>query len=406
MIKKIIGSFLLAFQNIRSRFFHTLLSVLGIVIGVAALVAILSLIDGMELFAKEQIATTTSLNGVVIHSSTSKMVNEVNVRKDTFAVINYHHFLEAKQAITKPVTFYLLAHSADQVKFGDSLKTVGARITATGMAIAPRVKQPVSGRLFTEQDLMNKDSIALVNRPFLKAVKLDSSAILNQTVVVNGRRLRIAGVYQGTDEKNPHLVVPITLYSPQELNGNPPEMVIDVASTLDVNTVKDEIDHWLKKKFPKDEFNVFTNQVRLKQAEQGFLLFRVIMGMIVGISVLVGGIGVMNVLLISVTQRTAEIGVRKAVGANRKDIIYLFLAESITVSAFGSFLGLVLGILGTMAFVPIIKALTKVPFQAAYTLDTLLIISLIAVLIGIVFGTYPALRASRLDPVEAIRRES
>jgi putative ABC transport system permease protein len=127
--------------------------------------------------------------------------------------------------------------------------------------------------------------------------------------------------------------------------------------------------------------------------------------MIVGISVLVGGIGVMNVLLISVTQRTAEIGVRKAVGANRKDIIYLFLAESITVSAFGSFLGLVLGILARWLLFRLLKHYQS-SFQAAYTLDTLLIISLIAVLIGIVFGTYPALRASRLDPVEAIRRES
>lgn len=129
------------------------------------------------------------------------------------------------------------------------------------------------------------------------------------------------------------------------------------------------------------------------------------MGMIVGISVLVGGIGVMNVLLISVTQRTTEIGVRKAVGANRKDIVFLFLAESITVSAFGSLMGLILGVVGTMVAIPIIKAITKVPFQAIYTLNTLLIISVIALAIGILFGTYPALRASRLDPVEAIRRE-
>ena len=113
----------------------------------------------------------------------------------------------------------------------------------------------------------------------------------------------------------------------------------------------------------------------------------------------------MNVLLISVTQRTAEIGVRKAVGATRKDIIFLFLAESITVSAFGSFVGLIVGILGTMVSIPVINAITKIPFRAAYTLDTLLIISTIAIFIGILFGTYPALRASRLDPVEAIRRE-
>jgi putative ABC transport system permease protein len=129
------------------------------------------------------------------------------------------------------------------------------------------------------------------------------------------------------------------------------------------------------------------------------------MGLIVGISVVVGGIGVMNVLLISVTQRTAEIGIRKAVGANRRDIVLLFLSESITVSAFGSLIGLIVGTLFTMAAVAIVTKVTEVPFYAAYTWDTFLIISLISLVVGVVFGTYPAIRASKLDPVEAIRHE-
>jgi putative ABC transport system permease protein len=114
---------------------------------------------------------------------------------------------------------------------------------------------------------------------------------------------------------------------------------------------------------------------------------------------------VMNVLLISVTERTAEIGIRKATGANRRDIILLFLTESITISAFGSLLGLVAGVLGTMIIIPIVKMITDIPFQVAYTWNTFIIISIISVLVGVVFGTWPAIRASRLDPVEAIRHE-
>ncbi|ELR72110.1 hypothetical protein C900_01852 [Fulvivirga imtechensis AK7] len=129
------------------------------------------------------------------------------------------------------------------------------------------------------------------------------------------------------------------------------------------------------------------------------------MGFIVGISVLVGGIGVMNVLLISVNERTSEIGVRKAAGAKKQDILLQFLSESVAISGLGSFVGLIFGVLATMVFVPIIKSITKMPFSAAYTADTLIVIAVVALLVGIVFGTYPALRASRLDPVEAIRRE-
>src|SRR5690606_25702181 len=173
----------------------------------------------------------------------------------------------------------------------------------------------------------------------------------------------------------------------------------------DVPTLKAEIERWLATRYgDTDDFRVFTYEGRVDQAVRGFRLFRVIMGMIVGISVLVGGIGVMNVLLISVTERTAEIGIRKAVGASRAHIVQQFLAESITISLVGSLVGLVIGILGTMIVVPVIKSLTAMPFAASYTWNTLIIVTIISVLVGIIFGTYPAMLAARLDPVDAIRR--
>ena len=129
------------------------------------------------------------------------------------------------------------------------------------------------------------------------------------------------------------------------------------------------------------------------------------MGLIIGLSVLVGGVGVMNVLLISVNERTAEIGLRKAVGAKKGDIRRLFLAESITVSAFGSLVGLVLGAGFAMAAIPIIRFFADVPFSAVLTWNTFFIIASVAILIGVIFGTYPAIKAAKLDPVEALRRE-
>lgn len=204
------------------------------------------------------------------------------------------------------------------------------------------------------------------------------------------------------------MFVPIVHWTDQELQKIPPSCLVDVRLVEDVQDVKKQIEDWLAKRYPgqSDGFTVGTNEFRVNQITQGFMLFRIIMGMIVGISVLVGGIGIMNVLLISVSERTAEIGIRKALGAKRRDIMRLFLSESVAISLLGSFLGLLLGMLGAVVAVEIVKLMLEgIPFEAAYTFQTLFIIVIVALLVGIVFGTYPAIKASRLDPVEAMRRE-
>lgn len=405
MLKKITSSFLLALHNIRSHFFHTLLSVLGIVIGVAALVAILSLIDGMEDFANKQITETTSLKAIIIKSDAYERVNTIRVRKDSFAILQPNDLKDLQ--LSHPATAYLYRSSVAVIQVNDS--TIGTNIKATGVNINPKAKV-IHGRVFTNEDIEEGKEIVLVNEAFYKQAwpSLAMEEVIGKSLTIGERVLLVEGILGDEVGTAPHLIVPITLLTKEELQSNTPELVIDAESVEHVPALKEDVLQFLKTKYPanyQQDFSVFTNEMRVKQAAQGFLLFRLIMGLIVGISVLVGGIGVMNVLLISVTERTVEIGIRKAVGANRTDIMLQFLSESVTVSAFGSFLGLVFGILGTMAAIPIIRAITEIPFYAAYTWNTLAIISSVALAVGIIFGTYPAIRASKLDPVEAIRRE-
>ncbi|MBK7873491.1 MAG: ABC transporter permease [Saprospiraceae bacterium] len=406
MLKKLRFSFVQAFDSIRSNFFHTFLSILGIVIGVAALVSILSLIDGMEKYAREQISNTTDLKNIMIRTETYKMVNNVRIKKDTFPYINYIALNKIQETLKDKAIAYIVSQQANELKVQD--KTIGAMVSAIAPAIPEREELSV-GRNFSKEDFHNKANVAIVDYELAKQMTEDKdySKLLNKKIQYNGSDFNIIGVLKESNDPAPNLFIPIIHLSEDILKQSPPMCLVDVHAVENVPTIKKELEDWFAMEYPngKEDFQLVTNEFRVDQVAKGFLLFRIIMGLIVGISVLVGGIGVMNVLLISVTERTPEIGLRKALGANRRDIMNLFLSESITISLFGSLLGLIFGILFTMIAIPIVKALTDAPFQAAYTWNTLGVITIIAILIGVIFGTYPAMKAARLDPVEAIRRE-
>lgn len=407
-MKKIAISFATALQNIRTRFFHTILSILGIVIGVAALVAILSLIDGMESYAQEQITKTTSLKAIIVQTNTYKSVNDVQVRKDEYAYFTPARFDKMRSALRTLAATYLYSRQNGEVALTANGPKVGTLVSAVTWPLHPDFTL-LHGRAFNQAELAGRQPVVFINQRLAKQLvgKRPEQSAIGQHLTYQHLTLTIVGIAADKDAKAGQLIMPLTLLPDSALKATPPMCIIEAERVEDVPGLKTQIETWLKANMPHQlaDFAVITNEQRVSQAAKGFMLFRLIMGIIVGISVLVGGIGVMNVLLISVTERTVEIGVRKALGAKKRDILWQFLSESITISTFGSLLGLVLGVLSTLAFVPIVTAMTDVPFQAAYTWNTLLIIVGVSMVIGILFGTYPAMRAARLDPVEAIRRE-
>jgi putative ABC transport system permease protein len=406
MMKKILVSFALAIQNIRSHFFHTFLSVLGIVIGVAALVVILSLIDGMEQYAQRQLSATTSLKVITIQTNTQKSVNGVRIRKDTFSVVSPALLAEMQERFPT-VTFYAQSSQPQEMRWHAADTTVGVVVHAVSPSVLTRYHVS-AGSVLGATASQSPSATVAINAALATTVTADSlqwRTVVGDTLHIDGRAWAVGAVVRNGITQ-PELYLPLARLTPASLQGNPPRCYAEATSIEEVPTIKEQMGEWLQaRSVQPDDFTLQTNDFRVQQAAKGFFLFRLIMGMIVGVSVLVGGIGVMNVLLISVNERTTEIGVRKATGANRHDIVLLFLAESVTVSVFGSLVGLLFGYLVTLIMVPIVKLLVEVPFQAAYTLDTFLVVAVVAVLIGVIFGTYPALRASRLDPVEAMRRE-
>jgi putative ABC transport system permease protein len=177
------------------------------------------------------------------------------------------------------------------------------------------------------------------------------------------------------------------------------QIIVQVDDPRHAETVGAAIERMLERFHKKKDYVVSVPLALLKQAEATKRTFNIVLGSIAGISLLVGGIGIMNIMLASVTERTREIGIRRAIGAKRRQIIYQFLIETVVLSMAGGLVGLGIGVL-----IPyMITHFSRMP--TVVTLRGILLPLFISMAIGILFGLYPAMHAARVDPIVALRHE-
>jgi putative ABC transport system permease protein len=235
--------------------------------------------------------------------------------------------------------------------------------------------------------------------------------LLDRTLLVGADSVRIVGIMaEQPGEMMPSLQLPYGRLEAILSGRGPllPSVVVRARSIEDVAPVKRAIEDIVQARTPQwtRQFEVATYAARASQMAQGILIFKLLMGAITGISLLVGGIGIMNVLLASVSERTREIGIRRAAGATRQDILLQFLSESVAISGFGSVLGVVLGLLGAFGITAAIRRFSSAVFvQASFSWSSVLAAAAASVVIGLLFGVYPARRAAWLSPIDAIRHE-
>jgi putative ABC transport system permease protein len=153
------------------------------------------------------------------------------------------------------------------------------------------------------------------------------------------------------------------------------------------------------------EFVIQSGESQLEGIERVITIMKLVAGGIAGISLLVGGIGIMNIMLVSVTERTREIGIRKAVGAKRRHILVQFIVESVVLSLFGGVVGILFGMGLGLGISKVIAQYTEFPFPSVVSYNSIGLAIAFSTAIGLFFGVYPAVRAARLDPVEALRYE-
>jgi len=406
MFKTIYTALLYAIENIRTNFFHTLLSVLGITIGVSALIIILSMIDGLEEYAQDQISTTTSVKVVEISSVTMQSVDGVTVRKEDPVVLSREIHQEMTEQINVPFSTYRVSEVAKQITLQG--QQIGALVYYADEGYAAYYPRVHGTQLYDEPLSTTDRQVAVISTAMAERIAGESfkpDNLIGDKLKIDQTTYKITGIAEGLSS-NPEILLPIDVLPVQQLQNHPPFIAIEADQVEDVPAVKKAVQDWLSSSpYSSDDVRIFSQDSRVNQATQGFMLFRIIMGLIVGISVIVGGIGVMNVLLISVTQRTKEIGLRKAVGSRKSDIYVQFLSESMVVSLFGTLVGIITGILISLAVVPIVHQIMEVPFSPTFSPVTISVITILSLLIGIMFGTFPAYKASQLNPIEALRRE-
>ncbi|NUO01984.1 MAG: ABC transporter permease [Saprospiraceae bacterium] len=400
----------IAFQTLRANVFHTMLSTLGMVIGVAALVSILALGDGMEKFGREQVSGTTNFQTIVASPLTRQEIDGVWIAKDHPPVLTESDLSSLNQAMSGRAKLMLQTNLSGMMTLqGDTLRKPALVVAFAGDLTIKEAKL-AHGRLFSPEELAQKEAVIILSDFLAKKLSgaKNTERLLSRKIVFNNKTMRVVGIL-AADEKDetPRAAMPMHMLDSTELHAKPPQLMVTASHVEEVPALKTTMEQYFDARVAggKAGFEIITNEARVEQISEGILLFKIVMGLITGIAILVGGIGVMNVLLMSVTERTREIGIRKASGANRRDISLQFLTEALAISLTGSLAGFVLGMALTLGVTPIIRSLTKIPFYAAFDYRSLVVVVIVAILVGIIFGVYPARKAARLTPVEAIRHE-
>jgi putative ABC transport system permease protein len=272
------------------------------------------------------------------------------------------------------------------------------------------------GTFISDQDLLGHASVALIGPDVADKLFGRTDGLVGETIRIAGQPFRIIGVLEsrggGMGGSQDNVVyIPLTTAQSRLIHRNNNKYDIVFAQAVapeQVTAASDEVSQILRTRHRTeigvDDFTVMTQQDIVSTAQTITGVLTIFLGGIAAISLLVGGIGIMNIMLVSVTERTREIGLRKAIGARKRDILIQFLTESALLSLLGGIIGIALGWLIAFAVGKIAEA-TGNSFTPAVSLDAILLATIFATAVGLFFGIYPANRAANLEPVEALRYE-
>jgi len=393
---------------------RSFLTILGIVIGISAVVFLVS-------FGRGHVSNITSIfesmgaNAMYVTSVSNSMSSRLAGSSGAITLEDAEALANPNRAPSVSVVAPM-AQKMTIVTYGNEKRQLGV------MGVTPEIAEVTSypleiGEFISDLDVREKRDVVVLGNQLASDMFGDEYP-LGKDIRIGGHRFEVIGVLEpkgsfmgGADD---YVLIPLTTMQARLLGettaqGKPVQSIaVQAVSTDKVDAAKEEVTDILRQRHhiregQDDDFNIIDMREIMKQMEQVLGIMQVFLGAVGSISLLVGGIGIMNIMLVSVTERTREIGIRKALGAKRRDILRQFLVESAMLSLTGGVIGLTLAFIGTTLVTGM--DLGGYPVKAPMSIDIVVIAVSVAVFVGLASGFYPAFRAASLDPIESLRHE-
>jgi putative ABC transport system permease protein len=395
-----------AFSSIRSNALRSVLTMLGIIIGVGAVITMVALGSGAQKAVEERIAALGA-NVFTVFAGQGRS-GAVMITDRTILSTDDYQALARDATLLKAVVPE--AQSSQQVVFGNQNRNLNIIGTTAAYVDVHNYTVPF-GRMFTNGDDASRQRYAVLGSSVPEELGGNPAAMIHQTILIRGIPFEIIGVlsakgaaggFQNPDEQ---ILIPLQtaqyrVFGSKRLRS----MSIQVKDSVPIEQGMVDLERILRREHHirpggENDFVIRNQQDVLQTQQQATQVFTTLLASIAAVSLVVGGIGIMNIMLVSVTERTREIGVRKALGATRGNILLQFLIEALTLCILGGAIGIFLGVAATVVLARVMQWNTLISPLAV------IVAFGFSAIVGLFFGIWPARRAARLDPIVALRYE-
>ena len=390
-------SFKMAVKAIAGNKMRSFLTILGVVIGVVAIVVLVSIGQGANSSVVE------SIEGM----GTNLITANINARRMNPIDLDSLNELAQNEAISYVAP---ISSVSGTVKAGTTTYDDGVVQGTTPGYESIRNWTVAEGRFLQQPDIDNRSFVAVIGSEAATEMYGTTHAV-GETFSLNGYTLTVVGVLaqvgsSASGSNDNQILIPFTLAQRLSNQTSISSFYVSAASSSQVEQAQAAVESYLEKAFANyntnsfgTQYSVFNQSEMLSTLSETTNTLTLMLGGIAAISLLVGGIGIMNIMLVNVSERTREIGIRKAIGAARGNILMQFLIESLVVSLMGGLLGLAISVAAVKALAPVLQMTLTIPVNVAWMAIGF------SVFIGVVFGMYPANKASKLRPIEALHYE-